>query len=361
MQHTGTTSKIAQPLLWGMVHGLNDFSAGFMLSYYALRHNPSQSFLLLIIYTIIGFGGQLPCGFWIDRAKNLRPFAHSSAAFLLAAIPLFYLQPEAGIIMSGFASALIHVTGGAVCFLSQPQEQKMKSTPLAIFTAPGVLGLTLGGLTGKLYPGLLWMALPIVLLLFVLISRERLPEFIQEPQKPAALDTHDYIMMGLLLVMCFRSFVFDVINQVALQYEFGVVIIGLSAFAGKIIGGLLADRIGYKKYVYISLPLALLLFQLGKDNLYALATGIAFLQSSVPITLLLMGRSLPLHPATASAFSLGASILLAGLPVYGLGNSATVINGFRNNYYSIAVMIVLMLAWIISERMMMRKKISGPV
>ena len=50
------------------------------------------------------------------------------------------------------------------------------------------------------------------------------------------------------------------------------------------------DKIGWKKFVYITLPLACLFFQLGKDNIYALAFGVACLQSSVPITLLLMSK-----------------------------------------------------------------------
>ena len=53
----------------------------------------------------------------------------------------------------------------------------------------------------------------------------------------------------------------------------------------------------------------------GKENIYAVGFGVAGLQSSVPITHLLMGRSLPYYPSTASAMSLATSVALARLPI----------------------------------------------
>ncbi|MGC4103237.1 MFS transporter [Ferruginibacter sp.] len=301
-----------QPLLWGLLHGINDFAAGFMLAHYTYHHDNNSSFLFIVIYSIIGFGGQLPVGLWLDNKKQLQPFAMAAVTLLPLSILLFFIHAETAIIISGIASALVHVTGGAVCL----QVHENKTGPLALFTAPGVLGLTLGGLLGRFSIINLWMAVIATVIVAVLILKNELPAYQSPAKKTSELDAHDLIMLGILLLMCFRSFVFDIINQVAYNYENGIAIIGISAFAGKIIGGFVADKIGWKKFVYISLPIALLLFQFGKENIYALAFGIACLQSSVPITLLLMSRSLPLYPATATALSLGTSIVFAGLPVY---------------------------------------------
>jgi predicted MFS family arabinose efflux permease len=142
---------------------------------------------------------------------------------------------------------------------------------------------------------------------------------------------------------------------VAHNYQNGIIIIGLSAFAGKIIGGFLADKIGWKKYVYISLPLALLLFQFGKENIVALGFGIACLQSSVPITLLLMARSLPLYPATATALSLGTNVALAGLPLYLVSSRSVVTDWFDNGW----VILLLFLSWLVIKHL--SKKSPVPV
>ena len=312
MKSSSVKTFYSQPLLWGLMHGVNDFVAGCMLANFAFTHNYSDSITILVVYAIVGFGGQLPVGFWLDKQKQLRPFAFVSIIMLFLATATFFIHPAAAIILAGFAGAGIHVTGAAICL----QENEDRSGPLGIFTAPGVLGLTLGGLLGSFSTLYLVAALVALGILTHLISRNGIPVYQAQNKKTTQLDTHDFAMLGILLVMCFRSFVFDVINSAALHFEHGILILGISAFIGKIIGGFLADKVGWKKFIYVTLPVAFVLFQFGKENIYALAFGIACLQSSVPITLLLMARSLPLFRATAAALSLGTSVALAGLPLY---------------------------------------------
>ncbi len=351
--HHASAARI-QPLLWGLLHGLNDFTAGYMLANYTFHNNYSSSFLLIVIYAIIGFGAQLPVGFWMDHTKKIKPFAIAACTILPLAIAGYFFDGTTGILLSGIASALVHVTGGTVCILTcSSQSAASKSGPLALFTAPGVLGLTLGGIAGNFSVHILWLVLIVVLLLSYLIFKNHLPVYQSGPKKEQALDVHDWLMLGILLLMCFRSFIFDIINTVAQQYPNGILIIGISAFAGKIIGGFTADAVGYKRFVYISLPAALLLLQFGKENIYALAAGIACLQSSVPITLLLMCRSLPLYPATATALSVGTSVAFAGLPLYLIDKQSTIINGYHNAWLTALVFVVLLLCWVYTERFLL--------
>jgi len=347
-----------QPVLWGLLHGLNDFAAGFMLANYTCHHSSKSSFLLIVIYSIIGFGGQLPVGFWVDYKKQIKPFSAISLLALPMAMLLFFINAETGIIFSGIASAFVHVTGGAVCLLTvsgRPVLQN-RAGPLALFTAPGVLGLTLGGALGNFTVYSLVAVFFITLVVGTIIWKSDLPDYKDAEKKHGELDAHDFLMLSLLLLMCFRSFIFDIINQVAFNYENGILIIGISAFLGKIIGGMVADKIGWKKFVYITLPIALLLFQFGKENIYALAFGIACLQSSVPVTLLLMSRSLPLYPATATAFSLGTSIALAGLPLYLVSDKKIILAGFNNASLTAIVFILLLLYWVLTNKFLFRQK-----
>jgi len=340
-----------QPLLWGLLHGLNDLTAGFMLANYTLNHAYTESFMLLVIYSIIGFGGQLPVGFWIDHKKQVKPFVLISITALILAIIVYFINGYTAIILAGIASAFVHVTGGAICL----QLNENRSAPLALFTAPGVLGLTLGGILGKFPAYGLWFVLAGVVSIAFFILRSKLPVYRSPEKKQSQLDIHDWLMLGILLIMCFRSFIFDVVNHVAYQYPNGMIIIGISAFAGKIFGGLIADKIGWKRFVYISLPLALLLLQLGKENIYALAFGIACLQSSVPITLLLMSNSLPQYPATATALSLGTSVAFAGLPIFLLGDIKIIYNNFNNSWLTVCIFTVLFLGWIAVDRLLLKK------
>lgn len=340
-----------QPLLWGMLHGLNDLTAGFMLANFTLANDYAHSFTLLVVYSIIGFGGQLPVGFWLDHKKKVKPFVVTAITALILAILVYFINGYAAIILAGIASAFVHVTGGAICL----QVNNNKSAPLALFTAPGILGLTLGAILGKFPAFGLWFVLVGIVLISFFILGNKLPVYKEPQKKQSQLDIHDWLMLGILLIMCFRSLIFDVVNHVAYQYPNGMAIIGISAFAGKILGGLIADKIGWKKFVYISLPIALLLLQLGKENIYALAFGIACLQSSVPITLLLMSNSLPQHPATATALSLGTSVAFAGLPLFLLGDIQLIYNGFNNPWATVLIFTILLLGWIALDKLLFKK------
>jgi|GEM_PF-742486 len=340
---TFNAGKNIQPVLWGVFHGLNDLAAGFMLAAYTYGNGYSKSFLFIVIYAVIGFGGQLPAGMLLDHKKQLKSFASLSVWLLPLAIVGYFINPEAGIILSGIASAFVHVTGGAVCL----QVHENKSGPLGLFTAPGVLGLTAGSLLGQFGNVQLLPVLLLALVTGFLIMNRSLPAYKPAKEPVSEMDAHDWIMLSILLLMCFRSFIFDTVHQVAMAAPNGLLIIGISAFAGKLIGGFLADAIGWKKYVYISLPLAFLLLQFGKENIYALGFGIACLQSSVPITLLLMARNLPLYPATATGLSLGASVAIAGLPIYMFMDEGKLAKGF-NDAYLTAFVFIFVVAFLVA-------------
>jgi MFS transporter, FSR family, fosmidomycin resistance protein len=245
----------------------------------------------------------------------------------------------------------VHVTGGAICL----QVHEDKAGPLGLFTAPGVLGLTAGGLLGNTGMVIPLLVITAALLLAVIISRSTLPQYLPVAEKKSELDNHDFVMLAILLLMCFRSFLFDVVNYVGENYENGILYIGISAFAGKIAGGFVADRIGAKKFIYVTLFLALLLFQIGKNDIIALCGGIACLQSSVPLTLLMMGRSLPMHPATASAFSLGVSIVLAGLPLYLLADKQPLYRSFGNPLITGVFFLVFFIGWWVAGKYLFKR------
>lgn len=307
------TARLKIPLYWGLLHGVNDWIAGYMLAHFTLTTGSKDAMLSLIVYSILAFGGQLPVGIWLDAKKDLKSFGLISALLLLICCPVYFISPFLAVLIAGFASAGVHVCGGCICLMLN----KEKFTPLGIFTAPGVAGLTLGGFCGYMNSYLLLVAFVMALILFFLLVKNGFPAYsIAKKVNNELLDSHDIIMIILLLIMSLRSFLFDLVNTFSGQFGYGLLVIGLSAFAGKIIGSMLADKIGWKKWVFISLSLAFIFLELGHDNLGSLAFGVACLQSSVPITLQLMYNSIPYYPATASAMSLGTIVALAGLPLY---------------------------------------------
>jgi len=342
-------------LAWGLLHGVNDWIAGYMVMSYSLYQPIEQSSLVLIIYTILGFGGQLPVGMWLDKYKNVNPFINTSLILLAGSVLCYWINDLAGIIIAGFSSAFLHVTGGSICL----KVNNDKAGPLGVFTAPGVLGLTLGiasGNTSSWWLGLAIIAIMLILLVFNirLSNNKKLPGSELTPSANQLIEGHDWVMIAILLTVTLRSLLYEVISVFAHNWQTGLLTIGIAAFAGKIIGGFLADRIGWKLWVYITLPLAFVFLQFGQNNLLMLGFGISCLQSSVPVSLMLMRRNMPGFPATATAMTLGTTIAIAALFLFIIDSIKIREGWFSYTGFTGGIIIILIILLLIK-----RKKLLG--
>jgi FSR family fosmidomycin resistance protein-like MFS transporter len=96
-----------------------------------------------------------------------------------------------------------------------------------------------------------------------------------------------------------------------------LLLMAVAAAAGKILGGALADRIGWRRWVVGALLLAAPLLALGARSLPLLLLGVALLQSATPVGLALSAQLLPHRPATAAGLALGLAIAIGGFPALG--------------------------------------------
>lgn len=309
------SNKYKIAILFGAGHGLNDFIAGYLLANLSVKSNNWQlNTFSFLAYSIIAFGGQLPAGIVLDKVKKIKLFSLLSLSLMILAIALSYLNIYAAIVVSGFASAFIHVCGGTACYVSDNKN----ATLAGIFTSPGVIGLISGGILGGMQFHFFYcLLLPALVLLLCLIKME-LPAYNsqQEAKSESLLDTHDFFMLVLLLAIAFRSLFWNVLHMMCFENTHWLLGLGLSAATGKLLGGYLTNKVGWKKFVLVSMLGSAVLLNAGKDYFPAFCVGVALLQSAVPITLLLMQNYMQNSPATATGLSLGIAIVFAGLPTY---------------------------------------------
>lgn len=327
--------------LFGLLHFLNDFLAGYLLAVCSQQKSWEVASLYVMIYGILAFGGQLLVAIGLDNWRRLRFFVQLSLGFLAFAAISFYLNIGIAIVLSGIASAFIHVSGGTAVVLQQARSPQTAG----IFAAPGVLGLIAGGIMGN-YGG--WLYVPMllagVLLVTMAINRYELPSYPTEPldnknQTPKIqLHQHDALMLLLLLAIAMRSMLWNVAHLIAQKNELWLWSIAWAAFAGKLLGGWIAQRSNWRLYVLISSTFAAILLSLGSDNLYLLCLGVASLQSSVPVAWIMLQQYLPNNQAAGVAISLGVAIILSGLPMY-LTNFSTLIT--QHTYFIVCVAIVM--------------------
>lgn len=303
----------------GIAHALNDFWAGQLIAHSGSENNIYGLPLLLALYVTLAFGGQLPLAWLLKGKTNAYTFIYSALGLNIVSVFLCQLECiTASVICSGISGAFFHVCAGAITL----QNQK-RNWETGMFAAPGVMGLTLGGLL-PLIPAALLLLLFAATLMLVQVFRPPIT-FIEAPEKKPLkalinIDAHDRWMILVLIILSLRSAIWNIYQNIY-HHNFSVILcIGLSAFAGKILGGVLADKTGEKRYVFISLLLSNILLPFAWVHPVFLYVGLCLLQSAIPASARLLYQHVN-NVFTVSAWVFGASIALGGFTYFFLNDS----------------------------------------
>jgi FSR family fosmidomycin resistance protein-like MFS transporter len=276
--------------------------------------------MALLIYNLLAFGGQYPVAIWLEKIRNRKAVLMAAFLLNLAAAVMFPFLSAVAVVLAGLASAVYHVAGGAVCAADR------KSFSIGLFAAPGVAGLIAGGYFA--WSGL-QLSIPLMLLCMVfLLLLMALPIPMAKTVQPqskitASPDSHDFIMILLLTVIALRSAVWNIFQLVHEKEYDWLLGIALAAFAGKIAGGWLADRIGWRTYTYISLLGATPLISFFRDELILFSIGIGLLQSGIPATTALLINAAGGRTERGIGLAFGTAIILGA---FSFAIPATVFN-----------------------------------
>ena len=300
-------------LALGIGHGFSDAAAGFLIGSLPNEDGHIQTGMAVLVYNLLAFGGQLPAGIWLDRIGQYRQWAVLSLLGMILALGLLLGQSYwLAIVIAGLSSAVFHVAGGAVTLSSFPGKSRF----IGLFSAFGVIGLALGGWAGSMQQrnvGYLLLAGLTITLFVVWKSRFPLTRKPDVSTLHAPLDTHDYLMILLLVAIALRSAVWNVAQLLYLHQYDWLIYMALAAMAGKLMGGWLTDRIPLKVYALFALTIAIPALGWGYRKLFWLLLGTGLLQSLTPVSVAALHRLLPNRPATATGATFGLAIALGGL------------------------------------------------
>lgn len=283
--------------------------------------------LSILLYDIVAFTLQLPIGIALDQLdKNsyaaLLSYALVGAGVILSLVPIALLEWPA-ILLLAIGNALFHSAGG----LSVLNISQKHAGPSGIFIATGAIGVFLGTQSAQM--GRLQIAFSLLVLLFLCAL---ITLVVQKVNKKywnvynvsfdiPRLSSNTLLAIALLsLVVALRSYVGMVMAFPWKSEMLLLVLSVLGVFAGKALGGMVADRIGFRTTAIFSLIVAATLFVPSWEIPVMGLLGVFFFNFTMSITLASLANILPNAKGTAfglASFSLavGALPALAGFRI----------------------------------------------
>ena len=283
--------------------------------------------LSILLYDVVAFAFQLPVGIALDKLdKNssaaMLSYALVGGGVLLSLVPVAFLEWFA-VLLLAVGNALFHCAGG-LCVLNISQKH---AGPSGIFIATGAVGVFLGTFSAQY--GRLQVAFSLLVLLFLCASITRVVQKVNKkywniqnvPFSIPELSSRTLIAIVLLcIVVALRSYTG---MAMAFPWKSEVLLLGLSifaVFAGKALGGMVADRIGFRTTAIFSLIAAATLFVPSWEIPFMGLLAVFFFNFTMSITLASLANILPNAKGTAfglASFSLavGALPALAGFRI----------------------------------------------
>ena len=283
--------------------------------------------LSILLYDIVAFTLQLPIGIALDQLdKNsyaaLLSYALVGAGVILSLVPIALLEWPA-ILLLAIGNALFHSAGG----LSVLNISQKHAGPSGIFIATGAIGIFLGTQSAQM--GRFQIAFSLLVLLFLCALITLVVQKVNKKYWNVHNVSFDIprLSSNTLLAIALLSFVVALRSYVGMVMAFPwksemllLVLSILGVFAGKALGGVVADRIGFRTTAIFSLIVAATLFVPSWEIPVMGLLGVFFFNFTMSITLASLANILPNAKGTAfglASFSLavGALPALAGFRI----------------------------------------------
>lgn len=276
--------------------------------------------LSILLYDVVAFAFQLPVGIALDKLDKNSLAAMLSYALVGGGV-LFSLVPFAliewfAVLLLAAGNALFHCAGG-LCVLNISQKH---AGPSGIFIATGAVGVFLGTFSAQY--GRLQVAFSLLVLLFLCASITRVVQKVNKKywnihNAPFAIPEFSSRTLLAIALLCFvvalRSYTGMVM---AFPWKSEMLLLGLSilgVFAGKALGGMVADRIGFRTTAIFSLIAAATLFVPSWEMPLMGLLAVFFFNFTMAITLASLANIL--HEAKGTAFGLASfSLAIGALP-----------------------------------------------
>jgi MFS transporter, FSR family, fosmidomycin resistance protein len=119
---------------------------------------------------------------------------------------------------------------------------------------------------------------------------------VSKQTKEPIFESHDWIMIGLLTAVALRSLLWTSFQFASAGQITALIALGVAAGTGKIIGGFVAERLGYRRWTLLSLLIAAPLLAFAGKKLALLLPGVRIAPIQYPLLNCSHGASSPGSP-----------------------------------------------------------------
>ena len=282
------TSEVAYFLMvYGLCHALVDASSAFLVL--GAIDAKDDLWLSIVLYNALAFGLQVPFGFLLDKYGQSK-FVSISGLFCLIAAYFAIRTPFLAVVLAGTGNALFHIGGGQVAL----SINNRKAMYPAIFVAPGGIGLALGIYLSLSHITVNLFLFPVFLIIMIgVVFITKIPAFSVEKPSVQKFNTILLIIVLLMLSICIRSLIGLSIYFPWKSNTYLLLILTFSVAFGKVLGGILADKLGWMKTGLSGLLLSAPLLAFGATYPFAGLLGIFVFNFTMPVTLVAISNALP--------------------------------------------------------------------
>jgi FSR family fosmidomycin resistance protein-like MFS transporter len=295
--------------LYGFSHGATDaVCAAVVLSGVNLGQLAAwDAYYWVLTYNVLAFGLQPFFGRLTDALRNPRGSALAGCILVGASAPVVGVSVILAVILAGLGNALFHVGGGTVSLSISPGRA---SAP-GLFVAPGALGLLVGGLTA--YAGWFtpWPFVAVMGVCAIGIASARIPDVDYQRRQGQARDA---VVVTIIVLLLFAVGIRAFIGLSAVfPWKTGTalpVALVLAIVAGKALGGVIADRFGWRFIAVGAVVISAPLLAFGSHIAWTAILAAGIFNFTMAVTLTAVATVLPGRPGLA--FGLPCLALLGG-------------------------------------------------
>ena len=303
-------------VIYSSIHFIVDLACAILIGNLVTQkmYSNTNLFMAIFIYNFFAFAMQLPIGIIADKInKNA---ICSAIGCLLVAIAFGFLNfAVIACLIAGIGNAMFHVSGGIEIL----NISNKKAALSGIFVSTGAMGIFLGGKSAligfsKYYMVVLILFISVITLLYLYCKvKDKVNN--EKVIIPTINRNKMIVIVSLIITVVIRGYVGLILSFEWKSNFMLALIFVLAVVLGKMLGGIIGDKIGFTKTSLLSLIVSAFLFIFAfKSSIFGIL-AVLFFNMTMPITLTAVSNILFNNKGMAFGL-LTVALFIGAVPIF---------------------------------------------